>query len=611
MSSAVSPVTSRVLPLEQVFRLGAFAPASVQRDYQWRTSNCLALLNDIDRTFAASSFAQRDKSNGAVEAEVDTARVTANDDTVVTSDDDEALPPLDVYMLGAIVLTPPEQNRYAIYDGLQRLTTLTILLAVLRDLTKDKTLLVRLDGLVRMDTGQMRIILAGRDPTLVTQIQPRGEAIKNRRGATKTDMGRRIRIAAQLFREKLKPWTGTRRDAFTRFLIEQVHIDVQVAADARLARQIFVTTNTRGRPLDRIDLFKGQLTDIADTEARAAQVVSQWNALRSMMGEKLDDLLTAADFIERQAPQGSDCLNALADHLAKTRGPEKIESFMTWLAALGADYLAMQEVLSAPPTDALSANIWRLQILRWHQWRPLALLWYSDYRRAVGGTGAGNASKVEAANRRFEALHKRCIAVVLAGFSMSDRETIFGRAISQAKAGNNPLSATGALAFKDVHLARISDALRLPLTDTEVRSTLLRWTESVLHGAVPPAHVKDATVEHILPRRPAANSSWVVDFPDKDARYFACHTLGNLAALDKFRNEKIKNAVFAEKRPVFAEATAEHRTLEGIAGLETWSREAIDARTTDLAGKIEAFLDLPPPQVSATSAPAETQSKVA
>jgi uncharacterized protein with ParB-like and HNH nuclease domain len=46
----------------------------------------------------------------------------------------------DQYFLGSTVLvkSPENKNRYEVIDGQQRLTTLTILLSVLRDLTTDQ-----------------------------------------------------------------------------------------------------------------------------------------------------------------------------------------------------------------------------------------------------------------------------------------------------------------------------------------------------------------------------------------------------------------------------------------------------------------------------------------
>jgi hypothetical protein len=589
------PVTSRVLPIEHVFARGVFVPASVQRDYQWRTSDCLVLLTDVDRTFLQSSFAPTLHAIPAAKVETDPDAVLSAS-TSETCDpapgEEPKLAPLDHYMLGAIVVCR-DTGHIAIYDGLQRLTTLTILICVLRDMTADAALAQRLDALIRMASGPVRLSLHGRDSTLATQIQPRGEAVKRRRKATGTDMGQRIRVAAQAYREKLKPWDDKRRDAFACFLLEHVYMDVQEAADARLARQIFVTSNTRGRTLDAIDLLKGQLSDIAADDATAARIVAHWNGLRATLGDRFSEFLHCIDFIERAQPQGSDCLSAFADHLAKTRGPKQIEAFVAGLAERGADYLSLLQVMATPPTDALSSDIWRLQFFRWTQWRPLALHWYSDYLRATTTRGAGAARRVDAAGRRFQALHRRCMGLVLAGFSAGDRETILARAMSQAKAGNNPLASTGALAFKDVQLRRVTEGLRLPVTDPETRSTLVRWLEGMMHGDVPPAYVKDCTVEHVLPRRPPAGSDWTTSFESLDARYLACHTLGNLVALDKVRNEKLRNISFAAKLPVLAEAARDFKLLADVDPDRSWNADTIQSRTEHLATVATMYLDLP------------------
>ena len=135
--------------------------------------------------------------------------------------------------------------------------------------------------------------------------------------------------------------------------------------------------------------------------------------------------------------------------------------------------------------------------------------------------------------------------MTLAGFSAADRERIFARAIQQASRGQNPLASNGALAFSEVQIARIEEALRTPITDKDVRLSLGALArEHALRGVVR-RHVREATVEHILPRRPAPGSDWIAAFPDAEARYMACNAFGNLAALDKARNERLRNADFA------------------------------------------------------------------
>jgi Protein of unknown function DUF262/Protein of unknown function (DUF1524) len=590
------PLSTHVLTVEALFRLGIYAPAAVQRDYQWRSPQVRALLNDLDRTFSASSLVDRppDDEPAAHATEAEPDRIDTDLGAALNSDaPGDAPAKLDHYMLGAIVVTPAVGGQRQVYDGLQRLTTLTILMAVLRDLCDASELQERLDGLIRFDERQFRVVLAGRDSTLARQIQPRGEAIKARRTEAPSDMAGRIRVAAQVFRESIKPWSASRRLAFTHFLLERVFIDLVEARDPRLARQIFVTTNMRGKNLNRVDLLKGQLVDIADNEATATAIVAHWNGARNASGDQFERLLVAVDFIERQSPQGDDCLNALAEYVKEKRGPAGIEAWIQRLTMFAGDLLELDDHMQRPPTDVFTANIWRLQLFRWDQWRPLALLWLADYRRAKKQGGPGAKQKIEAAERRFAALHKRCMGISLCGFSAADRERIFARAISQTSRGINPLSSSGALAFPQVQINRIAETLRLPLTDKDVRSMLIRWAESVSYEAEIPMFVREATVEHILPRRIAVTSDWAKTFPDVDERYLACNALGNLSGLDKSRNEKLKNADFTDKARVFAEAQKDYHTLRDVRLNEPWTAVSIAERTRQFAAHIESALDLP------------------
>lgn len=592
------PLTSRVVSIAELFQLGTYGPAAVQRDYQWRAEECRTLLADLDRVFSTSSFAVLDDEDvdGAVDAanalrEIEIAPV---DDELRVADIPSPPLQLDDYMLGAIVVTPPENGLRLVYDGLQRMTTLTVLASVLRDLTDDEDLREVLDRLIRLDETSFRLTLAGKDTTLSRQIQPRGESIRPRRGDPQSDMGGRIRIAAGVFREGLKPWGDARRNAFSHFLLARVRLILVEAFDPRLARQIFVTTNMRGKNLNRVDLLKGQLVDIADNEETARQVVAHWNGARNASGDQFEELLVAVDFIERRQPQGDDCLNELADHIQQKRGPAGIEAWVQKLTHHAGAWRELRAFLQNTPTDDFSADIWRLQLFKWDNWQPLALLWLSDYRRAVRQGGPGAPQKIAAAQRRFAALHRRCLAIALAGFSNSDRERIFGRAISQVNRDLNPLASSGALAFNPQQLGRIEETLRVPMMDKDLRVCLIRWLETMNMTPGQEFRISDMTVEHILPRRPPDGSHWITDFVEPDERFLACHALGNLAALDKGRNERVSNNSFADKLAVYETAAAEFVTLQDVVTVSAWTATAIQERTARMADGIMRQLDLPP-----------------
>ncbi len=592
------PLTSRVVSIAELFSIGAYGPAAVQRDYQWRAEECSILLADLDRVFSASSFAVRDDDeivdDGAEANALREIEIAPVDDELRVADLLEPPHQLDDYMLGSIVVTPPDKGLRLVYDGLQRMTTLTVLAAVLRDMTPDEALRDFLDSLIRLDEKSFRLTLAGKDTTLSRQIQPKGESIRPRRGEPQSDMGSRIRVAAGVFREGIKSWSDARRDAFAHFLLTRVRLILVEAYDPRLARQIFVTTNMRGKNLNRVDLLKGQLVDIADNEESARQVVAHWNGARNACGDQFEELLVAVDFIERRQPQGDDCLNELADYIQQKRGPAGIEAWVQKLTHHAGAWRELRAFLQNTPTDEFSADIWRLQLFKWDNWQPLALLWLSDYRRAVRQGGPGAPQKIAAAQRRFAALHRRCLAIALAGFSNADRERIFGRAISQVNRDLNPLASSGALAFNPQQLARIGETLRLPLMDKDLRICLIRWLETMHMAPGQEFRISDMTVEHVLPRRPPDGSHWVVDFPEPDERFLACHALGNLAALDKGRNERVSNNSFAEKRAIYETAAGEFNTLRDVVTVSEWSGAAIEARTERLADEVIRYLDLPP-----------------
>src|SRR5262249_37309829 len=108
------------------------------------------------------------------------------------------------------------------------------------------------------------------------------------------------------------------------------------------------------------------------------------------------------------------------------------------------------------------ASIWMLRFFKWREWKPLALIWTAQYlRQSANEGGAERATALY--QRRFDALHRRCMAITLAGNSDLDRAKIFARAVSQVARKRDPLDRQGALGFDARTHARIQETLRLPL----------------------------------------------------------------------------------------------------------------------------------------------------
>ena len=140
----------------------------------------------------------------------------------------------------------------------------------------------------------------------------------------------------------------------------------------------------RGEPLDRVDLLKGQLVDIADDGRLRPRPSSPTGTVHARSRAiSSSRLLAAVDMIERQAPQGDDCLNALAEHVARTRGPAGVGGFTQRLGLFASDMVALDEAVRTAAGRRLYGRSLAPAADPLGHWRPLALLWFADYRRAI------------------------------------------------------------------------------------------------------------------------------------------------------------------------------------------------------------------------------------
>ena len=130
-------IKSSVETIGELIGTRLFQPAAIQRDFSWETDNCRALFEDIYRVFSAINpqfdykevdVGSPDQPGGEVETDADIAL-----SGVAPEIDIPIETPPDTYLLGPMYLSPPANGVTQIFDGLQRMTSLTLLLAVMRD----------------------------------------------------------------------------------------------------------------------------------------------------------------------------------------------------------------------------------------------------------------------------------------------------------------------------------------------------------------------------------------------------------------------------------------------------------------------------------------------
>lgn len=161
------------------------------------------------------------------------------------------------YFLGSIIISEKESASY-IVDGQQRLTSLTLLLILLRNLQKDHTHKVNVDELIfseKYNQKSFNIHVAERTPAmealysgLSVDVTDSPESVQN--------LIARYSDLEEAFPDELR---GETLPYFIDWLLENVHLVEITAYSDSDAYTIFETMNDRGLSLSPTDMLKGFL----------------------------------------------------------------------------------------------------------------------------------------------------------------------------------------------------------------------------------------------------------------------------------------------------------------------------------------------------------------
>ena len=489
--------------------------------------------------------------------------------------------PMDWYPLGAIIVAHREGAPVAeIADGHQRLITLTILIAVLRDLETDRETRVRLGRCVLDESGGPRLsTLSGTADLLLSSVQTEGATLRqldeNALDLAPSEVA--LLDNRALIAQHAAGLSANDRRRLATFVLERTVMVRIVVEDEAAARLLFTTMHETGVKPETSDLLKSRVLGRCEGEVRdKAQAV--WEGLEARLGrDRMHRLLLHIAALETRvvASEPPDVALSRAFDFEK---PDDARRFV--LEHLRPVGLRHVEMLNAglDPQATPGPVFRRLQYLSWiirHEtWRLPALHWINRYGYEHPDTLAFL--------KRLEAL---------AWVQMIKAEEVFRRekrylsvleGIDQGRA----LEPGGALAV----LASEREAVRAILCGPNLarrpyRLFLLLRLSSIYEGDGAVTVTPEATVEHIFPQRPAVTSAWARDYGETAEALTLRHLLGNLTLLTEAEQNRAGNRDFDQKRVTYAESA--FALSRQLAERSTWHPDDIRARTTELAA---AFL---------------------
>ena len=530
-----------------------------QRPYRWTIDNADDLLKDLVR--AAETGADQSVSVGG-------------------------------YFIGSIVLVRRTDRLVQVIDGRQRLTTLAILIAVLRDLERDAARKRDLHTMLYDQGSDVLQIKAGYRLAMGDFDGPAFQKLVAEPGATAQlekvedddlpERHSRFLEVAQLFRGQLMRWAEDKRLKLLNYVLLRCESIVITAPSEHLGERIFRVLNARGLPLSQADLVRPIVLASVGPDVR--HVASEaWERTDALLGmEGMTALLRAVYFILERRTLPLEFDDEFGAFIRRRGG----EAFVLDLLPRYGEALSQIYDGSLPYTrEAFDPNklLMGLEWLGWPQldWIPCVLEMVCHYRD-------------EALLFRYLKLVDRyCYIAMTLNYEEHERQTIFAKVIADIRDEKDPARETGPLWVTNATAERFRDRLMGPIERPFQQRALMRRVEAIKDGANLHPQIGVATVEHILPRRVPKNSDWHRTFSKSEA-HVCRELLGNLVLLIQSKNARVANEGFDKKKQIIFKHST-HRQFEVTAEIRThaeWTPEVVRIRTKELVSLLLTFWEL-------------------
>jgi hypothetical protein len=493
-----------------------------------------------------------------------------------------------------------------VVDGLQRLTTLTILFCIIRDFDalQGGKPNERLLAAVRTGPGtsaRHRLALREPDETFFhAYVRKPGATRIERPDADPSPAQANILEVRDHLTQFVRDLDAAQRRRLADFLLDRCHVVLVTTTGIDRAHRMFMVLNDSGKPLDRHDILKADLLGGVPSAAME-RATAAWDDAKLRLGKQFDTLFSHIRIIHaRSSPQVITGIRSIATEVGG--GQPFIERILQPAAIVFDDILQSRHAGSTH-SPKISSLLTYLGWLRGHSdWVPPVMLWWLGKGKDPGELAWFLGS-----------LDRLAYGLRILGHGTKRRTSRFGAVAQAIRNGRDLTSAASPL-----NLARDElKAIHYNLRDLHARSApmaklvLLRLNDH-LAGSPQGVPVEDLSVEHLLPRKPGINSPWRDGFPEPAERERHTESLGNLVLVTKAQNDKAGNLDFARKKDVlFKAAGATPLPVNAYVRQQSeWKASQIREREAELLRHLDQIWNFgPAPSRSEPTSGSSTPSK--
>ncbi|MGL4655232.1 MAG: DUF262 domain-containing protein [Sarcina sp.] len=544
-----------------------------QRAYSWTTENLKQLVEDINDSIRLNEG--RDFEN------------------------------FEPYFIGSVVLCGKEYRedgfgRYEVIDGQQRLTSLIMLIATIRDIIKNDEYRKVLSSLIYQEPNELmgikeniRVKVRGKESDFFKQyvLTEKGtDLIADLDKSDLTETKLNMVNALEIFRASFMDENGTllegKLNSFVKYLLQKVVLVVITTNSFESAFRLFNVINSRGLPLTNADLLKSENLRVIPLEERQ-EYTEIWESDELDLGKDALEMLIG---FMRTITLKKKAEASLYDEYTKVLYPEtegykgkEFTNHMHKIKEIYSKYVLDAELGSE---DANKNVYYKNLLTAMREFLP-----YEDWAAAIIRFVEKFNPSADEILDFVKVLEKRVVIDWVNGNSFADRLTRVYDIINVIDEANSLETIKQSDAFV-ADLERTSIFFKNALNDIDFYSkgrmtipkyVFVRMDMELNEGVAVDYYTNKVMVEHILPRN-AKDSYWTGNFKADQRRNWA-NKLGNLVLIAGAKNTRLNNKPFAEKVEDYLSKKGQFKITEEVFANENWNMEVLEARQNALANK--------------------------
>lgn len=448
------------------------------------------------------------------------------------------------YFIGSLITIQKERDRrYDVVDGQQRLTTLNVILARLRDRITDDAAKAELGKRVLPRdalTGEAetpRLLLRRSDQSFFRKHVLEGAALGEGERAGISTPQRHLIENADVVDAFCAGKTQQELKLFAKYLLSKVYVVFVTTESWKSAYRLFNVLNARGIPLSNADLIKNSLfSRLGDQAGRSDELEERWLELEEELGiERLDAFFGHHRTSIRAAKARGSLHEEIEPLIVGTSGGPF--PFLDGVISSARNYM---RIVEGEFTDATTLRALRaLRRVEYDEWIPPLLAFLnSPVKDLPEPEFAGLLEKITMQNwvRRLGRAARLTAYYQLIG------------AIRERK----PADDVRTIFKKNAQNAEFIDLLGGEIYGKPFdAAVLLRLEEAAQDESVTKAYSGRLTIEHVLPQA-LKDPYWKTRFSE-DQHALWLHRLGNLALLCGHKNYKAQYYDFDRKKKIYSD----------------------------------------------------------